>query len=111
MYSSPSKCACDQPPSSWGPIKTIATLNLPSWTSGIWNPPDSAAGGWVAAGGSVAAGAWVAAGAPPQAASTNVATIAKNRNLRIVFFSLKESSLEQRAVKQQFFDAPPFTDV
>jgi hypothetical protein len=46
-----------------------------------------AAGGCVAAGGSVAGA--------PQAVSANMTTIAKNRNLRIVFFSLKKCSIEQ----------------
>src|SRR3954449_2702534 len=40
-YWRPSYWAWLQPPSSWGPIRTIATLNLPDSTSGIWRfaPP------------------------------------------------------------------------
>src|SRR4029079_12855136 len=40
-YWRPSGWAGLQPPSSWGPMRTIATLNLPCSTSGIWRfaPP------------------------------------------------------------------------
>src|SRR3954462_15582774 len=35
-YWRPSYWAWLQPPSSWGPMSTIATLNFPDSTSGIW---------------------------------------------------------------------------
>jgi hypothetical protein len=50
----------------------MATLNFPSTTAGIWKPPASSAGAWVAAG----AGASVAAGAGASVAAGAGASVA-----------------------------------